>query len=139
MTSGMHPQVGIGVIVRRQGKVLLGLRQGSHGAGSWAFSGGHLEFGESLEETARREVAEETGLRIENVLAVTFTNDIFIKENKHYVTLFVVADSVVGEPQVLEPEKCKQWQWFPWNDLPQPRFLALQNLLKQGFDPFSET
>lgn len=62
-----RPKVGIGVIVRKEGKVLLGKRKNSHGAGSWAFPGGHLEYGESWEECARREVKEETGIAIKNM------------------------------------------------------------------------
>ena len=57
-----YPRVGIGVIVMRNGLVLLGERIGAHGAGTWALPGGHLEFGESVEQCARREVWEETGL-----------------------------------------------------------------------------
>ncbi|MEO7108781.1 MAG: NUDIX domain-containing protein [Rhodoferax sp.] len=38
--------VGIGVIIVRHGLVLLGQRIGSHGAGTWALPGGHLEFGD---------------------------------------------------------------------------------------------
>src|SRR5258707_8500479 len=52
------PQVGVGVVVVRDGKVLLGLRRGSHGSGAWALPGGHLEWGESVESCARREVTE---------------------------------------------------------------------------------
>lgn len=47
--------VGVAVIVKRGGKILLIKRQGSHGAGTWAPPGGHIDFGESVEETARRE------------------------------------------------------------------------------------
>lgn len=137
MTSEQHqPKIGVGVILRRQGKVLLGLRRGSHGEGSWAFPGGHLEFGEKPEETAHREVLEETGLHINNVRPVMFTNDIFVSEKKHYVTLFVVADALDGEPKVLEPERCIRWEWFAWDTLPHPRFLAVEHLLEQKYDPF---
>lgn len=59
--------------------------------GAIQLPGGHLEVGESPEACAVREVAEETGLvvREEDVRFVTATNDIFAREGKHYVTLFV--------------------------------------------------
>lgn len=128
-----RPAVGVAVIVVKEGKVLLGLRKGAHGAGHWAFPGGHLEFGESIEGCAQREVAEETGLVIANIRPAAFTNDIFESESKHYATLFVTADWVSGEAQVLEPDKCGQWQWMTWGEFPEPRFLSLENLLNQGF------
>lgn len=46
------PQVGVGVLILRDGKVLLGRRKGSHGAGCWSAPGGHLEFGEVVEDCA---------------------------------------------------------------------------------------
>ena len=132
-----RPQIGTGVIVRKGGKVLLGMRKGSHGHGVWSFPGGHLEFGEEVEECARREVEEETGATISIVRRGPFTNDIFHEERRHYITLFVVADYVSGKVEAREPDKCEQWEWFGWADLPQPLFLPIQNLLRTGFDPFS--
>ena len=127
------PSVGVAVIVIKNGKVLLGKRKGSHGSGSWAFPGGHLEMNESIEECARREVFEETGISIHNILYATFTNDIFKEEQKHYVTLFVVAEYTGGELQVNEPDKCEKWDWFMWEEFPENLFLSLKNLLAQGF------
>jgi 8-oxo-dGTP diphosphatase len=60
-------RVGIGVFVFKEGKFLMQKRQGSHGEGTWSCPGGHLEFGESFKDTARREVKEETNLEIDNV------------------------------------------------------------------------
>jgi 8-oxo-dGTP diphosphatase len=131
------PKVGVGVVVLKGSKVLLGKRKNAHGEGSWSFGGGHPEFNESIEECAKREVLEETSLKIKNIRPLTFTNDIFLKEQKHYVTLFVVADCDSGEPKVMEPDKYENWQWFDWDALPQPLFLPIQNLLEQGFDPFA--
>ena len=131
-----NPKVGIGVIVRRGGKVLLGLRKGSHGEGTWSFPGGHLEFGEEIEACAIREVLEETGAHIAIVHRGPFTNDIFNVEQRHYVTLFIIADYESGVIEARERLRCERWEWFGWNHLPQPLFLPIQNLLKTGFDPF---
>ena len=49
MAEQKHPKVGVGVIVRKGDKFLLGKRQGAHGEGTWAFAGGHLEFGEIID------------------------------------------------------------------------------------------
>ncbi|HDM8216554.1 nucleotide triphosphate diphosphatase NUDT15 [Vibrio campbellii] len=124
-------RVGVATIILRDGAILLGERVGSHGANTWATPGGHLELGESIEDCAKREVLEETGLIVDSIEKFTFTNDIFEKEGKHYVTLFVVASSASGEPQVTEPDKCKQWKWCRLDDLPEPLFLPLINLLKE--------
>jgi 8-oxo-dGTP diphosphatase len=132
-----RPQVGVGVIVTRGRKVLLGRRKSDHGGGSWSFPGGHLESGERIEDCATREVREETGAQVSVRLRGPFTNDLFPEERKHYVTLFVVADYVSGDIESREPDKCEQWEWFEWNNLPRPLFLPIQNLLKTGFDPFS--
>lgn len=128
-----RPLIGVAVIVTKAGSVLLGKRKGAHGAGTWAFPGGHLEYGESVEECARREVIEECGIQIINPRAVTFTNDIFGAEGKHYVTLFVSADYSAGDLVVREPDKCEGWIWSPWPPTVKPLFLPVLNLLKQNF------
>ena len=130
---GKRPYVGVAIIVIKDGKVLLGKRKNSHGSGTWHFPGGHLEFNESIEACARREVFEETGLRIKNIRLGPYTNDMFAKEQKHYITLFAVAEYDSGVLALKEPEKCETWDWFEWARLPQPSFLSIQNLLKLNF------
>ena len=133
---GERPKVGVGVIIRKGDHVLLGKRKGSHGEGCWQFPGGHLEFGEDPIACAKREILEEIGpVHLSNIRTVTFTNDIFEEHGKHYITLFVMGDFVEGEPHVMEPEKCDCWEWHPWENLPRPLFLPIENLLKQGFRP----
>lgn len=63
-------------------------RLGSHGSGTFALPGGHLEFGESWEDCARREVLEETGLQLESIRFETAINSIFGPDS-HYVTIFM--------------------------------------------------
>ena len=128
-------RVGVGVLIVRDGRVLLGVRRGSHGAGTWAPPGGHLEFGESVEACARREAAEETGLALAAVEPGPYTVDTFPEEGKHYVTLFALATAPEGEPRALEPDKTAAWEWHDWRALPAPLFAPLASLLARGFVP----
>lgn len=109
--ESLNPRVGVGVFVFKDGKFLMGQRRGAHGAGSWSVPGGHLAFNESPEETAIREVREETGLEIGNVSFAAVTNDVFADEGKHYVTLWMKSDWVGGEPTITEPDKFVEQAW----------------------------
>jgi 8-oxo-dGTP diphosphatase len=129
------PGVGVGVLVIREGKVLFGWRKSSPCSGTWCPPGGHLEFGESIEDCARREVMEETGIKIKNVRFGTVTNDIFDGRKEHYITVNMIADWDSGEPFVKEREKAEKWEWFSWDNLPNPLFLPVENMLIQGFRP----
>ena len=124
-------RVGVAIVIIRDGKILLGERIGSHGANTWATPGGHLEMGEEIEACAIRETLEETGLEVSEVSPLGFSNDVFNPLNKHYVTLYLVASGVEGEPEIMEPNKCLAWQWFGLDELPEPLFLSLENFLKQ--------
>lgn len=130
------PKVGVGVCIIKDNKVLLGKRLNSHGDGSWAFPGGHLEFNESWEDCAIRETNEEVGIKIKNIHFATVTNDIFPEEEKHYITIYMACEYESGDLQIMEPEKCEQWAWFNWNNMPSPLFIPLANLIKQGWTPF---
>ncbi len=116
-----RPKVGIGVIVKRGDKILLGERLHGHGSNTFMIPGGHLEFGESFEETARREVEEETGLKdivIQGIISIG--NDVYY--DKHYVSIGILAESLEGEPYNAEPDKAKNWYWGDPHDLPEPFF-----------------
>lgn len=130
-----RPKVGLGVIIIKDGKILMGKRKNAHGEGGWCYPGGHLEFGESWEQCARREVMEETSIKIKNIRFGTATNDIFRSDDKHYITICMVADYASGVVRLMEPDKCEKWEWFNWSKLPKPLFLPTINQLKEGFDP----
>jgi len=130
------PRVGVGVMIVRGDKILLGKRRNAHGTGTWCTPGGHLEFMETIEDCARRETIEETGVIIKNIKKPNFTED-FFEEDKHYITMLVDAEWSSEEPKLLEPDKCAEWCWFTWDNLPTPLFLPLQNQIKQGYNPFS--
>lgn len=118
------PRVGIGVMVLKDDKILLGKRKGSHGEGEYAFPGGHLEYMESFENCAKREVMEEAGIEIGNVRFVRVVN-LQDYAPKHYVHIGLVADWKKGEPKICEPEKCEGWGWYDLDHLPRPLFKTL--------------
>lgn len=126
-----NPRVGIGVLIfNPQRHILLGQRMDAHGKFTYGPPGGHLEFGESFEGCAIREVQEETGLVILSPEFLAITNDVFSSKEKHYVSIFMHT-TLAQTPSIqnLEPHKTKNWQWFPFSQLPFPLFLPLQQLI----------
>lgn len=120
------PQVGIGVLVMKDGKVLLAKRKNTHGEGKWGGVGGHLEHLESFAECAKREAREEAGVEIDNIRFLCVTN---FKDHapKHYVDIGLAADWMGGEAKNLEPDKKEEVRWFDMDDLPGPLFGMMPN------------
>jgi len=116
-----NPKVGVGIMILKDGKVLLGKRKGSHGEGEFAFPGGHLEYMESFADCVRRELAEECGIEVKNI-RFQFVANVTKYAPKHYAHIGLLADWASGEPKVLEPEKCESWDWYGIESLPSPMF-----------------
>lgn len=113
------PRVGIGIMILKGNKVLLGKRKGSHAEGEWAFPGGHLEYMESFKKCALREIKEECGIKVKN-LRFQLLARVKVYKPKDYTHINLLAEWKSGEPRVLEPNKCKEWRWFPLDKLPHP-------------------
>jgi 8-oxo-dGTP diphosphatase len=116
-----RPKVGVGVMIVKNGSVLLGKRRGSHGEGEYAFPGGHLEYMESFEQCAQRETLEECGVEIEHI-RFQFLANVTTYAPHHYVHIGLLADWKSGLPEVLEPEASGPWEWYDLDHLPQPLF-----------------
>lgn len=130
MTEQKQVRVGVGVFIlsspspstsseNSNPTILLGKRLSSHGSGTYALPGGHLEYGETPEVCAAREVLEETGLHVTDVTFLTATNDFMESEGRHYVTLFVSCRRVdeTQKARVEEPGKCEGWEWWGWGEV----------------------
>ena len=121
----MEVRVGTSLLIVRNKRVLAGKRQGSHAANLYSFPGGHLDWNESWEDCVEREKNEECGeglkiqLRKFSEYRPEFfvTNDIMPQYDKHYITIFMVADWVEGDPVNMEPHKCEGWDWYNFDEL----------------------
>jgi 8-oxo-dGTP diphosphatase len=129
-------RAGIGIMILKDGKVLLGKRNDNpikasselHGESCWTFPGGKIHFGEKIQDAAKRELKEETGLILKKLKAVSVGNEIV--KDAHFVTIGFLCDDFEGEPKVMEPEEIVEWKWFPINKLPNPIFPPTQKLLE---------
>ncbi|PWA86044.1 NUDIX hydrolase domain-like protein (chloroplast) [Artemisia annua] len=132
------PEVGVAVFILKDNKVLFGRRRSlSIGAHTYLLPGGHLEFGESFEECAAREVKEETGLDIKDIELLTATNNL-LSDSVHMVAIYMRAHLLDPNqtPQNIEPEKCEGWEWYDLKNFPEPMFGPLREMLLGGFNPF---
>ncbi len=95
-----QPRVGVSVGVWRGGEVLLVERSGDPSGGLWSFPGGHLEWGETLEDAARREVFEETGLRV-TIAGIPIVHEVILSGGdgstfRHYVLIVFAATAAAN-------------------------------------------
>ncbi|MEV6166203.1 NUDIX hydrolase [Streptomyces sp. NPDC052052] len=120
-----HAAIGVGVIVLSDRGVLLG----RHRHGTLELPGGTVEPGESLEQTAIRELAEETGLsaRIQDVtLLGTLIDHV---DGVVRLTVGAVVTTWQGQPATQPDEKVGDWAWYPLDQLPDGLFVCSAQIL----------
>jgi ADP-ribose pyrophosphatase YjhB (NUDIX family) len=101
----------------RQGAVLLVQRRTPPYADRWTLPGGHIEFGESPAEAARRELREETGLDMENpVLCCALDFLVRGSESETHFLILVHAGHYAGGEPVLSDE-LSSFAWFRPDEL----------------------
>lgn len=97
-----RPLVGVGVIVLRWEEVLLIRRARDPGRGTWALPGGAQRLGETVEQAARRELREETGLEVGDLHLAGYVDAIHPdsqgRPRFHYTILDLAASWRGGEP-----------------------------------------
>jgi 8-oxo-dGTP diphosphatase len=128
--------VGIGIMIMRDEKVLLGQRHPDpmkadselSGEGTWTMPGGKLDFGETFEEGVKRETKEETNIDLNIFEAISVNNE--IKNGIHFVTIGFYSDDFKGEAEIMEPDEITKWEWFDLNNLPSPLFFPSAKLIE---------
>jgi 8-oxo-dGTP diphosphatase len=131
MSMGERVRVGVGCVVWRDGKVLIGKRiGGKHGDQEYSFPGGKPDGGESPALAAKRELFEETGLYADVVTPIpVWTYDVFPEHDLHYVTLYFLMKAQ-GEAVNTEPDKCAGWDWYAPDEVPEPLFCGVEAVVK---------
>ncbi|MEU5217209.1 NUDIX domain-containing protein [Streptomyces sp. NPDC020807] len=116
------------VVVDARGRVLLGLDP----SGVWELPGGKVDPGESVEEAAVRELAEETTL-VADAADVEVLGLVLDSVTSAELTRMTAATTVrvfSGTPAVAEPHKIERWEWTDPERLPEGLFLPSAQVLR---------
>jgi 8-oxo-dGTP pyrophosphatase MutT (NUDIX family) len=137
---GHRPLILVGaivIVVDEQGRLLL--QQRKHPAGSWAIPGGLMELGESVQETARRELYEETTLAADNLQLINVysgpDNYIIAPNGDEFytVTSAFYSQDVTGVLTV-DKEESLDFGYFSPHQLPEPIVKSHRVILKEFLD-----
>ncbi|XP_053468753.1 oxidized purine nucleoside triphosphate hydrolase [Ictalurus furcatus] len=103
------------VLVVQPGRVLLGMKKRGFGAGKWNGFGGKVDLGESIEQAARRELLEESGLTVDTLCKIGNITFEFVGETELMDVHIFRADDYDGEP--TESEEMRP-RWFDIDKIP---------------------
>ncbi|XP_025909914.1 7,8-dihydro-8-oxoguanine triphosphatase [Nothoprocta perdicaria] len=103
------------VLVVQPPRVLLGMKKRGFGAGLWNGFGGKVQPGESIEEAARRELLEESGLTVDTLQKMGQITFEFVGSSELMEVHIFRADDFHGEPK--ESEEMRP-QWFQLDEVP---------------------
>lgn len=107
--------VGVCIVLKRDGKVLLLQRKGSHAAGTWAVPGGWIDRADAHPlDVVKREAMEEMGVTVRDAVLVGVTSE--DHQDFRTVSLYYLATKWEGEPRICEPEKCSAIMWHPLHE-----------------------
>lgn len=112
-----HPIVGVGVVILRRGKILLGKRLNEPAKGKWSIPGGAMELGETIEQAVLREAKEETGLIVCDPILFDVINELDFDDQGKVRYQFVVVDFVVAVKSSFEPKAASDAVELRWVDL----------------------
>jgi 8-oxo-dGTP diphosphatase len=124
------------IVVDAQGRVLLARRAAEPGAGLWDLLGGFIDEGEEPLAALRRELEEETSLRIEPLEYLGGYPDRYGEEGIYTLNFYWSARITGGELEL--DDEISEVAWFAVNDLPNDSEFAFANTVQALHDWRSE-
>ena len=109
------------ILISEQNSVLLIERGAEPFLGKWALPGGFIDMDEEVEEACKREVEEETGLKVESLKQFKAFGDVF-RDPRHRTISVVFYAFLKNEPIPQAGDDAAKAQWFPINQLPELAF-----------------
>jgi len=107
-----YPGISVVTIVsNNKGEILMVKRRKPPFANRWSLPGGHLEFGEDLENAAKREVLEETGLIVEIIRLIDFKNKIMMDNGKMYHYIIFCFEGKAKSGKLSSGDDVKEVAW----------------------------
>ena len=133
----MKPGLGVGTMIIKENKILLGLRNPDktkasselQGQGTWTMPGGKVKYMEKLVDAAKRELKEETNLEAKKLDFLCISDD--ITDDVHYVTVGFIVREYTGDVKAMEPEAILEWKWFDLNNLPSNIYKPSQKCIEK--------
>lgn len=123
-----HASVAVAGVVRRGNSVLLVRRARDPFKGYWCIPAGFMEFGESPQETLKREIFEETGLDV--YYSTPLANKLGRDDPRAPGVIVIFFDTWASPGELInDDEENFEVAWWPLNDLPQIAFETHKEVL----------
>ncbi len=107
-------QLCVFALIRKDNEILMGLREYIKNKPVWTYPGGRGKLNETIIDTLKREILEEIGISDIEPIKVIGQKDGVKKDDRVYF----IECKISSDPKLMEPEKFKEWKWFPLDQLP---------------------
>lgn len=137
MTHPHQPRVRVAVVLPQNDRLLL-VRHRKGENRYWLLPGGGLDFGETIEECAKREVREETGLEITTSQMLYISEAICPQGTRHIINIYLLGEIIGGSLEKGAEEVLDGVAFVPFEELPSltlypPIQETLLNSWRDGF------
>lgn len=122
LTPGIdYPALACGTLIwneKHEFLMLLRSEQARNDRGMWGLPGGLVDFGEKVEDAAKRESKEEVGVDIQKLHHIGYVNHFIGDSQSHFVSIIFTVDAYTNVPKIIEKHKFTDIGWFAPDQLP---------------------